>query len=240
MEKNRIIKITPFGAIVCIFQIVFVAVMATLFVEVLKEEAIIPEVSFEDGSIFDKIEGLPEDARQMLERGLYGEIAKNTDIRYSIPNSGASIRNETLISTYFDEIDVHYVYFIVDIPELEQSYQIKYEWSDDVKNQNLSINDRMMVMCPSEEQLVYESFDCVDDYNQNGESLILYAYINENSFEGFDVILPDDFNQFVVISGFNIRVDGEIDSELSVIALKNFIKSLGFDAEKFEYSVSGI
>lgn len=236
MDRDRRIDFSFGKMMLLILQIIYIIIVGVIIKNVLLVSPVMPEITFVNGELLMAISGLPVDAKTYIERALYSTVARNVEINDDVVTGGAMIREQTMTYAFFDKIDVNYIYFIADIPNLNQTYQIKYEWSNNPFDTNLSINNRLMVMCPNEEQLSYDGFECKDDYNQNGDSLIMYEYISKNSFSGFEVVLPSNFSQEVVISDFKIKLLEKSEAE-AISELKDFIKKLGIDAERFKYTV---
>ena len=103
----------------------------------------------------------PVDKWQIICNQLYNAAVKNGVDENSVPNDGAVVRAETVVAEYDSGTDVHYGSFIVDIPEIEHSYRVQFEWSNNPTNPNLS-GYAVLVTCPENEYVIYSSFDCTD------------------------------------------------------------------------------
>lgn len=130
---------------------------------------------------------------------------------------------------------MHYVNFIVDIPSLEQSYQIFHEWSDDNSNKYYLVNMATLIMCPTTDQVKYSNFNCKDKFNHHGQNYIVSEFIRYYNFNYFTVSIHGDYSQ-VDINPIKLDVsDSEKDSYIQ--KTKSTIQSLGIYPEIFTYHI---
>lgn len=191
--------------------------------------------------VFDltkEIEGLPESSVDPIQTVLYDTVTMNGGAINSIKDSDIRIREETLKNIYFSEQNIHYVSFIIDIPSLEQSFQIFHEWTNDSTNQYYLVNRATMVMCPLESQIKYSNFQCRDNYDNNGQAFIVSQFLPYLSFDGFNALTRYDKAPYVIIIApetFNVSEDTK---SVFIEQTKEKITSLGFPSDLFSYYVS--
>ena len=176
MESKFEIKMNPMVVVALLLQVVFVVLLVVTFNDLNGSDAEIPKV--EVGSLDSKTESLPEFGAEDIEYNIYLAIENN--IRDGVvQKKGVNIRDGSLIENYYEEIGLHYLNFIVDIPDVAQSYQVVAKWEDgeqgDVLYDNLS-GVATGVLCLDSEQLIYGEFDCkpLRSYMKN---TILYSLL---------------------------------------------------------------
>jgi hypothetical protein len=76
----------------------------------------------------------------------------------SLQNTPAQIRTDSFRTEYFSEDKVHQDRFIVDFPDLRQSYQVIYTYS--TENDAPRIDFPIAISCLPESELIYGSFSC--------------------------------------------------------------------------------
>ena len=104
---------------------------------------------------------------------VYDAIWLNTE---NGPDSGtieANIREDSIVKQTFKKDQISQLYFIVDIPELGQTYQVNRIISTkDGYNEKYPLEYRMMVYCPDESQKIYSNQTCLDRYAGQAEEII--------------------------------------------------------------------
>lgn len=159
-------------------QLIITIILVISFQNVLAPDKIILGMKIDE--IAQEVDGLSEDNKELLEFVVYNAVAKNiTDNNVRL--DGAIVRDGSLKNTYFEEVDINFVSFIVDIPDAKRSYQVVYEWSDDEENMYVPKNDAAAALCLESDQLIYGDFNCdhsKDWWRRYYASTILQAYGN--------------------------------------------------------------
>lgn len=110
---------------------------------------------------------MPKSKQAQIFAALYQNIALNlTESSTPPPKNGAFIRNDTYNDNYDRTKEFHYGSFIVDLPNLKQSYLIQYEWSNDPKNPSMS-DTQTLITCPEKTSVIYPDFHCVDQFTNS-------------------------------------------------------------------------
>ena len=100
---------------------------------------------------------VPSETKNLIFLELNNIIQKNNS--NDIPNNGAIIRDSEPhlyvinYSGYFGE-------FIVDVPSIEQSYLVDFQFSED--SDIIFEHNGVSIYCISDEEMVYSDFDCKD------------------------------------------------------------------------------
>lgn len=188
-------------------------------------------------SLSSEIKDLPDTSVQPIESALHDAVILNNDIVFDVKKSDTKIREGTLVNRYFEKQNIHYINFVVDIPSLEQSYQIFHEWTDDYTNPNYLINRATMAMCVPEKLATYSDFECIDNYDNDGQKQIVSEFIKYSDFQYFTpFIKQQDYNGTVYINPINLDADKETTEEY-VNQTKEYIDSLGISSDIFNYKV---
>lgn len=104
----------------------------------------------------------PQEFLDYLSQDLYRTINYNSD--QIIPDDNitdAVVREGSFTETYNRKTQTYTVKYLVDLPSLQQSYLVKYNWSPDPHS---TITPAPSTYCPTPKQLAYEEFDCRDYY----------------------------------------------------------------------------
>ena len=232
IQQNPIIV-----GIFIIFQIIFIVLLIFVFKNINTGTFEISNLSVTN--LTKDIKDLPSGSAESIQRVLYDTIALNGGTLTSIENSDAQIRDNTLVELYFDKQNMHYVMFVVDIPSLQQSYQIFHEWTDQASNPYYMTNRGTMVMCPLENDIIYSDFKCHDDFNHLGQNIVTSEFIQyfNPRFNYFSAYLNLD-NPSVIIINPSVTYDNDAATKSRCIEeVKATINSLGISPDYYEYYV---
>lgn len=245
--QNNIKENTNVVTVFLVFaEIIFVIVMVGILRSILEEPYIVPQVGITN--FFEKIQDLPAESGEEIKEELYGVAALNSGALANIEDSGATIRENTIVNKYFKTINMHYVNFIVDIPSTQQSYQIFHEWSDDGNNPYFVADNSTLVMCPTKDKMVYDDFKCVDNSNRRGRYFVVETFkdmgvfsVEDWSLIGYGVVSPTNkWNVTLDDSyiGINVVACGdERKKNIAVADVNEYFKILGYDLTEFDYKI---
>ena len=102
---------------------------------------------------------VPQNEKDLIFHQLYTIISNN--MSGEIPKDGAVVREGTSEYRHNKSTKVYYGKFIVDIPTIEQSYSVQFEWSPDADSEYLGGYPVMMSCVPKAER-IYQNFSCKD------------------------------------------------------------------------------
>lgn len=238
-------KINPVTTGLIIAQVIFTILMIISFNMVLANEPI--DLGVEVGGINQEIEGLPESGKSNIEYNIYQAVADNT-ASGDIKKTGVVLRAGSLINKYYEEFNINYVNFIADVPDVEQSYRVIYEWSDDAENEYLSPAYSTIVMCVEPDEVIFENFDCntEDDYMKN-TVVSSMAYRYGYALPGYDniSILPEgltggeDFrmriNYVTCDTQCSCKSVSKEEQQVAIRAFSDFVAGLGFEPGSISY-----
>jgi hypothetical protein len=185
---------------------------------------------------FDKfLSNAPISEREEMSVMLNNIITANTS--KGVSWGDAAIREDTFVSYYDDEHDIHYSQFVVDIESIRQSYFIEYQWSNSAQLPN-----GIIIRCPTLSQMIYETFECNTAYSST-DPILQYLEYEEYRFSVSYIDATE--NKTRLHSDIYLYVDDteENKSEDAIERYKNkvveWIESLGLNPSVYiiEYSV---
>ena len=229
IQQNPVL-VVAFAVIQLIFIIVLIIIISNL-----NKDTYVP-ANVPISSLEDDLAEIPENSVEVIESMLYDSIASNGGALESISNSDAQIRENTMADIYFEDIDMHYISFIVDIPSIRQSYQVFNEWSDNRTNPNYLTNMATMIMCLPKEQIIYADHDCKDRFNHNGQKILASKFIDHFDFEYFTPYFKEGDLSTIYINPINYNITEAVKQSYTQ-KTKDAIFSLGITPDLFEYHV---
>ena len=191
-----------------IFQFIFIILMIVMFSNLNAPEVINTGIEI-DG--LSNINGLSSEDQTTIRHKLYEAVAFNSETN-NIPESGAIIRDGSLINNFYEDFDMNYLSFIVDLSNVEQSYRIYYEWSNDENNQYVSPDDAGAVMCVDDDEIIYDEFNC-----KNNDKYYKNVIVNRMAYR-YGYMLPG-------FSDLNVMPEGDVRSEDFKVKLNYLICS---------------
>ena len=221
--------------IFCFSQIVLIIILIFIIGNINKSSFEISNTKI--SNLAQEISQLPNNSIEVIQSELFNAVELNQGTLQSIEKSDATIRKDSLIEKYYEKQDVHYVNFIVDIPSIEQSYQVFHEWIEKKNNPYFLVNRSTMVMCVLEEYNIYENFDCKDSYDKNGQRAIASEFLQYEPFDYFSVFTKtEDQYHTIYINPSNFNID-DSTKQSYIQKTKDAITSLGISPEIFEYHI---
>lgn len=195
------------------------------------------------------IDNLPRTQSQLVTRQLYQVLALNNE---NPPTSGAIARTEPVTISYNTDTQVHYNSFIVDLPAIEQSYQVQLEWSPITDNPNLSGYSVVVTCLTNPALIIYSNFtNCQDGLSSSSDSTYNATYENLGQYLPYSSTTTDGL-AFTISVQFNYATGGQ---ELQILAnncgdaavkdtlleaAQSYISTLGFNPDYFDYNIPNL
>lgn len=175
-------------------QVIFIIFIVVAFMSVLRDDRV--ELGIGVSGLQQQIEGLPDSSKESIEYYIYQAVANNSASE-NVQKTGVIVRDGSLVDNYYEDLNIHYVNFIADLPDVGQSYQVFHEWSDDLKNEYISPDLATGVMCLDNEDLIYGDFEC-DHSNDYLRKAVAYNMIYKlglmNTESGLSLqMLPESY-----------------------------------------------
>ena len=153
---------TPWIIAISISAIVFIILLITFNVSIIKDNSSI-DSSRTDLLVIDNFSDyyhdIPADTKTNIYNNLYLTVAKN--LSTDTPTNGAEIRSSApYLLSYNRTTKIYSGDFIVDIPSVQQSYRITFDYSN---NKDTVVGGyRILVTCLTTSPKIYPDFNCQD------------------------------------------------------------------------------
>lgn len=245
-NNNKLhINLNPAILIAIIAQAVFMILVIITIARILNKKPEAPTIKIDNYTEIAKtatLEGALSDVddedKKVINSAIYEAASLNS--KENIKSYGAKIREGATHNMYIEDLGIYYINFLVDIEDLGQTYRVVYQY---VKNPPSYANfDNTLlatVYCPSNEDLIYGEFECHDQYKNNAEAQILYGLVKYKLFDGFTVGLIGNPSAGEKLSfHLNTSSDEPATKNKAITTLREYIESLGFNPDNYEYSAS--
>lgn len=235
--NNRFRSINMLTLLLIVFEIGFLCIIGNVFMDVITDSR---EVAGLDvGNLSENIGEVRNEIDNGLKTALYNLASLNLSNDQNINIYGALIRDDSLVEKSFTKFNREYFSFIVDIPDIEQSYWVWYDkYISDVEDLSGGVPEVMVVCLSDYESKIYDDFACRDESNGLTRNFIVKNYLRYTDFDGFIAYVDpkDDGMKHVRIVSNKYEYTDE-DSERYMRETREFIKSLGISPDLFEYTV---
>lgn len=238
-DQKPIIRIHP--AIVAIFGLI----LGALIFGILAFTGIINFNPYGKGirinNFSHHFQNVPRSNRNELYANLYKIVDENTPSKFNVHD--ATIRDDSVVIKNYENDNISYGEFIVDIPSLSQSYRGQFTWSPD-SDKNATLTDHNnIITCLATFDLVYDSFGCrniVTDnsyYSLAGKYPVLRSlpikvsnYDDEGNRHEYTITYrPTDNNSDITLI-ISDKTGGNLDSALE------YLKKIGVNMENTKIS----
>ena len=223
------------------FQVFFIAVLVSVVFLNIRDDKISDTDYSRQPAI--TIEGLSSEFPDaspvymgLIERELASTVKLNS-ANFNVNDSRAIIREGTLTTQEFKDIGGIYFSMIVDIPNLQQSYQIYAHYPIDGTTPDIISYDTKYVLCLDDPaEIIYPDFKCRDGYSVNIRDILASRYLKYFNFTRFNIGFSDDDRNQLNIYAFSNDID-EATQESYVSEVKSAISSLGISPDIFNYRI---
>ena len=179
----------------------------------------------------DKASILEESEIKDIQKKVFEIVSENTS-NIKTSEVKAVIRNDNVHEHNFDGRS-KYVNMIIDIPSLEQSYEVFYG-----SNAVIDPDNSTVVLCLDESKdKPYDGFKCKSSDSGYTRYSILKAYLNLLNFNLFSAYMSPDGSNTVIISPSVTYDNNEATKAAYIKETQDAIDSLGFAASSYNYYV---
>lgn len=237
MEPTK--KTNHIIAIAIIAQIVFLVFAIITLKNLLSTDSEVAKIGINNYSSVPNLSAfnLDDTKKSVIEGSLNQIVALNTT--GSVSKYNAKIREGSAYSLYVKDIDIHYLNLIIDLDDLKQSYRLIYRYADSYPNPSAPENDPAIFFCLDESELIYGEFNCSDNYPKNIKDRVLYEMVKRKTFSNFTVgLLGDVYKNETLSFHLNTINDDRATLNSAISELSNYLSSLGFNLNDYEYSAS--
>lgn len=239
MEDNNTKKIPPIILFAALAQAIVMLILIVIIVNSLNRNDKIenrnsqPTITLEDFSINETT--LPTNYLEDLTHSITDAVILNTT-DLNVPNSNAIVRSNSIGLVNFERKKFKALNFIIDIPTLQQSYQVYYKYPSDLNLDDPFINNPRAVLCLEDASLmIYPEFNCQSSYPSDTRHRIATDYLKFLEFNQFTTsINPQHPNQIIINPITDVS---DAVGSLYIDQIKNALTSLGISPDSFEYRI---
>ena len=229
-------KITPRTIMLAVAEFVFIVVAIAILQNIYSNQ-----YNVTPGSTIANLDEIGENAIQDIYVGnIYEAVSLNTDV--TLGENEVIIRENSIIKTNFNNSVAEYIYFIVDIPSIQESFQVAKYRSLDPSKLPLT-NNNTTVMCLPAEKQIYDFKNCKDKYDGKAPYTILsilepFMYGQKDPNHSVRYEVKNDYSRkYLKVTSVSCKDNNGKDEALTMV--KNFINSLGFTEGEFDIEVTG-
>ena len=221
-----------------VVQLIFFIVIGVIIVNVVNQNDEItnyedqPKVTVEGLSANNL--SLREDIIDDISHSITSMIEQNTT-NLDYHTSKAIVREDSITKKEFTQRGFTALSLIVDIPSLEQSYQVYYKYPDNAANDRTTENPSAVLCLENETQIIYPDFKCRSSYPEDIRQRIATDYIRFMEFDDFSITLDDNDPTQININPINDVSEGINESYVSQV--KASIQALGVSPDLFKYHI---
>lgn len=159
LPKERKVEVNPFIAGGVIVGIIAIILLVISLKEIFHKNPYGPETKIDNIEIVDK--NLPRDQKEQVFANLYTVLGYNLGGEEP-PKDGALVRERTVEYGYDEATKIYAGSFVVDVAEVEQSFQVQLSWSPEKNNPNLG-GYPILITCVPKSLRIYEGqTGCID------------------------------------------------------------------------------
>lgn len=184
--------------------------------------AIQPQVSIAE--LPDDVPGLQPSNLSHVQRALFNIILDSESTADKTLN--AVVRYDTVITKHFESPNIDYFNAIVDIPDLDLSYQVYYSYTNPEGSKGP--NDNIVILCAD------DASGCKSPYSTGDLKRLVYSLLRYSEFDKFTLNLTD--TAFTSI-GLNLADEANAGSETYIEQVRNSVSSLGASPDLFVYYI---
>lgn len=247
--RQKIIEmISPFNLFLVVLEMVFIVLMVMGFSNIMNEPE--GEVGIGTSEISEKIEGTSEGLDDDISKAVYEAVAVNNSEMANVSRNGVIVRDEIVVSKEMGDSGLRHMSFIVDIPELKQSYRVFYDDYSEVDKDDLSGGaPEILVTCLNgSDEMIYDDFSCGDNYGGLGKYYVARGHEglmgggSEQVVADYKVFLPQDrYYDGEIVDEAYLEITAycgeESAEEKAVNNVGEFFRGLGLDLNDFKYKI---
>lgn len=250
MEDNQhILRINPIIVVAVLLQLGFLIFAGITIGNILNRNSGTPKITIDNFNIISDSEtiktggitsntqeqnfSLSDIDKKTIESNIYDIVSINN--KGDIANNGAKIREGSVRRAYIEDLNAHFINFIVDIENLKQSYRFAWLWGGNSSKQQEPIVTFLMTFCLKDDEMIYGDFNCKDNYNGHGLDIAAYNLIRRHVFDNFSTKLNDVLQEKQLRITIQLFPGEEITEETATQELSNYLSELGFNLDDFKY-----
>ena len=245
MNEDQQLKINPILSVAFLLQALFIIFAVISFNNILKPDNPIAEIKVDDYSSADQEKfsidgqeyGLSADDKTVLGYTIYKIAAQNNS--GNLAARGAKIRQDSVHTLYRDDTKAYYMYFIVDIEKLGQSYRVFFRQKNQSTMTDAERNEpHFIAFCPKESDLIYGEFDCHDDYRGDAEGIMAREVLVGKELDHASIVVEGDpsKNEKLFIS-LQTEDESQDAHDAAIAETTEYLNGIGINFEDYDYQV---
>lgn len=151
--KERKLELNPLTVGGLAVAVIAVVLLVISLMQIFRKNPYGPETRIDNIDLVDK--NLPQNQKDQVFALLYNVLAGNL-VDGEPPKSGALVREGTIDYNYDKDTKIYSGSFIVDVPPVEQSYEVQLSWSPEKNNTNLG-GYLVVINCIPKDLRIYAS-----------------------------------------------------------------------------------
>ena len=232
-------QVSPIILIIILLQIIFIASIVGIIINNLKNDNKIDHRNQEPTIILDNSSiaqlNLPNDYIADITHSITEATELNTP-NLLTSDTIATARADSITLQNFNRHNFNALSFIVDIPSLEQSYQIYYKYPMTPNTDEPFLHNPRAVLCLEDKpQIVYPDFNCQSSQPSDIRQRIATEYLRFFEFDHFTISFAPQASNQIVINPANSVSD--VESTSYITELRSAISSLGISPDLFNYQL---
>lgn len=225
--REKPTELTPFHAIILLSIFAVIVLLIITLTQLFRKNPYGEQIKI--NNIEQYYKSFPNDTKDSVFNTLYN-VASINNPDTKLPKSGAKIRDGSTTGNYNKNTNIYIDSFIVDIEELQQSYVFQVTWSPNQDNPYLeNVSYPVLATCPKTDQIIYNSFTCIDGFSNNGiyddpifsilPINIAYYENNYSVYTAYDIIAEVTDDKLTII--INDKTGGNRNAALNSLKEKN-------------------
>ena len=169
-------KIKPITLLAVLIEIAFIAIAIVALVKIIQANSSQESLFQYDVSISgfgQELSNIDEGGAKDIYFSIYDAVWLNKKENSDTNNIKAEIRSGSVEKKLFRKDDIYSAYFIVDIPELQQTYQVRHYYSTAKRHNKVLLTQyKTMVYCPDDSQKKYSGQTCRDRFAGKADEIV--------------------------------------------------------------------
>lgn len=205
--NRKQLQFNPFVVGGAIFAIALIVLLVFALIKLLRGNEFGEEIKI--NNLTSEYQNLPQMRQDLIANNLFEAVMFNSPEGTTVPADGAVVREGTAEYDYDEQAKLYYGNFVVDIPEIKQSYRVQFEWTTDNNNEYTG-GYPVVISCLEKELVIYPEFECknmveMDSLWENAYQLD-YTFGAETSSRVRETI-SDYLMKTTQSYGYNVEID---------------------------------
>ena len=231
-----------------ILEVIFLIIAGVLIVNLLSQkdevadEVVNEQVMINVSNLSELSPRLNQYSTKEIQEDLLLAVQSNSNLLKR--SYTATIRKDSIISHHIRLSDSDVVSAIIDIPDLEQSYHLFYEFSDDTNQSDVEAAEPIffhyahVVTCLTDnDETIYPDFKCDNALDNGSFYLVMQRIVDDFMTDDYGLMVDEDDPSLILIFTEK-NVAGE-EADKVIEDVKNKVVGYGLPNDIFKYQIAG-